>query len=233
MSQLKPEFIYFDLDDTLLNHKKAERAGLRDIIRHFDLFNGIEEDTLLSTYHSINKKLWEAYAHGQIERPELQRRRFEETLDNLGLDKMVHDKVGSVYMDYYRTHWEWMEGAEVAYNRITSKYDVGIITNGFAETQWLKIDKFNFKESSQHIVISEEIGEMKPHPKVFDHSTKLVDIKRDQILYVGDSFSSDVVGGSKAGWQVAWFTQNPIDQGYKLANLIFDDFDDLLNALEV
>ena len=24
-------YIYFDLDDTLLNHKKAEQSGLRDI----------------------------------------------------------------------------------------------------------------------------------------------------------------------------------------------------------
>ncbi len=233
MSQLQPKFIYFDLDDTLLNHKKAERAGLSDVHRHFDLFDNVEEDTLLETYHHINKKLWEAYGHGEIERTELQRRRFEETLDALHLNKSAYNEIGTVYMDYYRTHWEWIDGAEDAYKSIAAKYGVGIITNGFAETQWLKINQFNFQESARHIVISEEIGEMKPHPKVFDYSTELVGISRDEILYVGDSFTSDVVGGSKAGWQVAWYTQNPNDQGYKLASLIFNDFDDLLNALEV
>lgn len=233
MSQLNPKFIYFDLDDTLLNHKKAERAGLSDVYRHFDLFDEVTEDALLQTYHHINKNLWEAYGRGEITRPELQRRRFEETLQALHVDKTGYKQVGDLYMDFYQTHWEWVDGAEGAYNRIAAKYGVGIITNGFAETQWLKIDQFNFKESAQHIVISEELGEMKPHPKVFDYSTELVGIARNEILYVGDSFTSDVVGGSKAGWQVAWYTQNPIDQGYKLANLIFDDFDELLNALDV
>jgi putative hydrolase of the HAD superfamily len=74
---------------------------------------------------------------------------------------------------------------------------------------------------------------MKPHPKVFDHATDLTGVKREDILYVGDSFTSDVVGGSKANWKVAWFTKTPIDEGYKLANLIFDNFRDLLKALNV
>jgi len=74
---------------------------------------------------------------------------------------------------------------------------------------------------------------MKPHPKIFDHSTELAGVNRDEILYVGDSFTSDVTGGAKAGWKVAWYTRSPIEQGYKLADLIFDDFDKLLNALDV
>jgi putative hydrolase of the HAD superfamily len=74
---------------------------------------------------------------------------------------------------------------------------------------------------------------MKPHPKVFDYATELAGVNREDILYVGDSFSSDVVGGSKANWKVAWYTKNPIEQGYKLADLIFDDFGDLLKALGI
>lgn len=233
MSQLKPKFIYFDLDDTLLDHKKAERAGLRDVFEHFDMFNGISEDQLLETYHRINKGLWEAYGRREIDRHELHRRRFEETFRELGLDETIYEEAGKVYMNYYRNHWEWIEGAKEAYDSVARKYEVGIITNGFAETQRMKIDLFNFEKSARHIVISEEIGEMKPHPKVFDHSTELAGVNREDILYVGDSYTSDVVGGSKANWKVAWYTKNPIEQGYKLADLIFDDFKDLLKALDV
>lgn len=233
MSQLKPKFIYFDLDDTLLDHKKAERAGLRDVHQHFDMFNGVSEEQLLKTYHHINKGLWEEYGRGEIDRHELHRRRFAETFRELGLDETMHDEAGEVYMNYYRNHWEWIEGAEQAYQKVADHYEVGIITNGFAETQRLKIDRFNFQDSARHIVISEEVGEMKPHPKVFDYSTELAGVSREDILYVGDSFSSDVVGGSKANWKVAWYTKNPIEQGHKLANLIFEDFRDLLKALSI
>ncbi|SMO44964.1 HAD family hydrolase [Gracilimonas mengyeensis] len=233
MSQLNPKFIYFDLDDTLLDHKKAERGGLRDILGHFDFFDGVSENQLLDTYHHINKGLWEAYSRAEIGREELQRRRFEETLQALKLDPEQHEATGKQYMQYYRNHWEWMDGARDAYHKIADTFDVGIITNGFAETQWLKIDRFNFKDTARHIVISEEVGEMKPHPKVFDHATELAGVNREDILYVGDSFTSDVVGGSKANWQVAWYTKTPIEQGHKLAHLIFDDFEELLEALGV
>lgn len=233
MSQLRPKFIYFDLDDTLLDHKKAEHAGLSDIHAHFEMFNGVDDDTLHHTYHKINKGLWEQYGKAEIDRYQLQRLRFEKTLAELGLDESSSQEVGDAYMNFYRNHWEWIQGAKDAYYKIADHFDVGIITNGFAETQWLKIDQFEFKKSAQHIVISEEVGVMKPHPKIFDHSTELAGVDRTDILYVGDSFTSDITGGSKAGWKVAWFTPNPVEQGHKLADLIFDDFNVLLKALNI
>lgn len=233
MSELNPEFIYFDLDDTLLDHKKAEQAGLADVHQHFDVFKNIERQQLIDTYHHINKGLWEEYGRGEIDRHILHRRRFEETFVELGIDATLYEEAGKVYMNYYRNHWEWVDGAKVAFDAIAEKYPVGIITNGFAETQWLKIDQFGFKETARQIVISEEVGVMKPHPKIFDHSTELIGIERDQILYVGDSLTSDVKGGKDAGWQVAWFSKHPSKEGEELADLVFDEFDTLLNALSV
>lgn len=233
MSQPKPNFIYFDLDDTLLDHKKAEHAGLRDIHRHFTEFGDIPEDNLLTTYHDINKGLWEEYGRGEIDRHVLHRRRFEETLRDIGIDETIHEEAGKVYLDYYRNHWEWIKGAKETYQKIAASYKVGIITNGFAETQRLKIAQFEFETSASQIVISEEFGVMKPHPKIFQHATTLAGVAEDEILYVGDSFTSDVMGGYQAGWQVAWYTKNPNNEGKQLSNLVFDEFEDLLEYLDL
>lgn len=231
MSDFRPKFIYFDLDDTLLDHKKAEQHGLKDVHAHFDEFNDISLELLISNYHHINKGLWEEYGRGEIDRHILHRRRFEETFVGLGIDGGLYTEAGKVYMNYYRNHWEWIEGAKEAFDKIRSKYPVGIITNGFAETQWMKIDKFGFRDMVSQIVISEEIGVMKPHPKIFDHSTELVGFDRSDILYVGDSLSSDVRGGKAAGWKVAWYTSNPTKEGEELADLVFDDFDTLIDFI--
>ena len=231
MSEFNPKFIYFDLDDTLLDHKKAEQNGLKDIHTHFDEFNDISLDILLSAYHKINKGLWEEYGRGEIDRHILHRRRFEETFIELGINSSLYEEAGKVYMNYYRNHWEWIEGAKEAFDKIRSKYDVGIITTGFAETQWMKIRQFGFEEMVSQIVISEEVGVMKPHPKIFDYSTELIGLDRSDILYVGDSLTSDVKGGKEAGWKVAWYTSNPNKEGIELADLVFDDFDSLLKAI--
>ncbi|MEX0607819.1 MAG: HAD-IA family hydrolase [Balneolaceae bacterium] len=233
MPQIKPKFIYFDLDDTLLNHKKAEHAGLRDIHQHFEEFSNVTEENLLTTYHHINKGLWEEYGRGEIDRHILHRRRFEETFRDIGINGKIHEEAGKVYMDYYRNHWEWISGAKEAYHAIAGQYEVGLITNGFAETQRLKIAQFEFELTASQIVISEDIGVMKPHPKIFDYATDLTGVSRDEILYVGDSFTSDVIGSSKAGWKVAWFTKNPTDKGMNMADLVFDDYAMLLDYLGI
>jgi putative hydrolase of the HAD superfamily len=232
LSHLRPKFIYFDLDDTLLDHKKAEKAGLKDVHDHFeDFFKGVSLSELIAKYHEINSGLWMEYGRGEIDRHILHRRRFEETFVALGLDGAMHEEAGKVYMQYYRNHWEWIEGTKEIFDKIASSYPVGIITNGFAETQWLKIDQFGFKEISNALIVSEEIGVMKPHPKIFDHATELVNVEREEILYVGDSLSSDVRGGKNASWKVAWFTQNPIKEGEELADLVFSDFRELEKTL--
>ena len=233
MSVQTPEFIYFDLDDTLLNHKKAEKFGLTDVHQHFEEVQAVTLEQLIETYHHINKGLWEEYGRGEIDRHILHRRRFEETFVQLGIRADLYEEAGKVYMSYYRNHWEWLDGAKAAYHKIAEHFPVGIITNGFAETQQMKIDQFGFPETARHIVISEHLGVMKPHPKIFDHSTELAGVNRDKILYVGDSPTSDVRGGKNAGWQVAWFTSNPDPETAELADLVFGDFEVLLKELGI
>lgn len=233
MSDLKPKFIYFDLDDTLLDHKKAERNGLTDVYQHFSqYFNDTSLNDLIGTFYHINKRLWEEYGRGEIDRYILHQRRFQETFQALGIDDSIWKEAGELYMKYYRNHWEWVRGAKKAYNRISVKYPTGLITNGFAETQWMKIRQFGFPDKTDKIVISEEIGVMKPHQKIFDYATNLASVHRSDILYIGDSVTSDVKGGKEAGWKVGWFTSNPEGEGAALADLIFSDFKALLNALE-
>ena len=230
---MQPQFIYFDLDDTLLDHRQAEKQGLHDVYQHFDLFDKTTFENFDAIYHEVNKEQWDLYARNEIDRDELQRNRFEQTLQKLGLDGAMHDQVGSYYMEAYSNHWQWMEGAREAYETIRERYPVGILTNGFSETQKRKFERFNLYESARHLVISEEVGYLKPHPAIFEHATRLAGEKPEHILYAGDSLSSDVEGGSNYGWKVAWYRSNGQDADPDKAVLAFDDFKDLCRFLEI
>jgi putative hydrolase of the HAD superfamily len=232
LSFIKPQFIYFDLDDTLLNHKKAEQNGLLDVYDHFAEMKKVSSNDLLQTYHTINSGLWLEYGEGRIDRHQLHRRRFEETFIELGIPADLYQEAGKVYMSYYRNHWEWIEGAKKAYETVAGKYPTGIITNGFAETQRLKIEQFGFKHTARHIVISEEVGVMKPQPGIFNYAAKLCRFSKDEILYVGDSYSSDVEGGKAAGWRVAWYNSKHNGET-SAADLTFTDFNELMNWLSL
>ncbi len=228
----EPSFIYFDLDNTLLDHTRAEKEALKETKENFNLLSNVELLIWQETYHSINVSLWNRYGSHEIDRPYLQHHRFKDTLDALNLDSSYSDEMADFYIHRYQDHWYWVDGAEAAFDHLRKKYDVGILTNGFSEVQHRKFDKFNFYEKARHIVISEEIGFMKPQPEIFEHATKITGYDAGSILYVGDSYTSDIMGGAKYGWKTAWFTYDTTAEKQTEADFIFNDFEQLLNVLD-
>lgn len=226
-----PSFIYFDLDNTLLDHTRAEQEALRDTKEHFDLLKEIDLNEWKETYHQINVSLWNRYGRQEIDRPYLQHHRFSDTLEALKLDSSFSDEIADYYINRYPVYWSWVDGAQEAFDNIREKYGVGILTNGFSEIQHKKFDKFHFYEKAQHIVISEEVGFMKPQPEIFEHATKITGFDADTILYVGDSYTSDITGGAEFGWKTAWFTNEIKEDEQDKADFVFNDFQLLLEAL--
>lgn len=222
-------FVYFDLDDTLLDHRAAERAALADChIRFAEHFDGHDLAEVQTTYHAGNVPLWRRYAAGEIDRDDVQRLRFEALVEafELEIDPRV---LGDTYLTCYGERWQWIDGAESAFHAIADHYPVGLLTNGFADQQRGKLARFPaLHERSQAVVISEEVGVMKPHPQIFAHAAEQASTKPEEILYVGDSLHSDVEGGQAAGWQVAWFRGDDGNGAYA-----FNDWDDLARALDL
>jgi YjjG family noncanonical pyrimidine nucleotidase len=225
-------FVYFDLDDTLLDHRHAERWALTDLCEAYpDHFvHALEE--IQDRYHAHNVVLWRQYSLGEIEKAELRRLRFELLLRDLAISDLEAADAGTAYMEYYHQHWRYIDGAQEAFHAIADRLPVGILTNGFAEVQHAKLDQFpELRERSDTVVISEEVGYMKPHPHLFDHATRLAEVPAECILYVGDSFHSDVEGGLRAGWHVAWYAPNGTPPR-KTEAMRFDAWDELIAWLD-
>ena len=231
---MKPRFVFFDLDNTLLDHNSAEAAAHNDLYHSTPELQEVSKDDWLSTYKSVNHQLWLKYQEGKTDRYELQQSRFKDSLDSLEIPSDRSEEIGNQYMKFYRNHWEWVEGAKEALDKVSKSYPIGIVTNGFLETQQMKINSMSLYQYTDLFVITEEIGVMKPHQKVFDVATERAGVEREEILYVGDSYSSDIIGGRNAGWKTAWFTAlvSEIEDG-QTADFQFDDFDDLLKVLNI
>lgn len=230
---MKYKFIYFDLDDTLLDHKKAEQLALKDVHEHFSFLNEISLEYLIDTYHQINSQLWFEYGQGIITKELLQKYRFERTLHRLTGDGSKYLEIGNLYLEHYRKHWYWIEGAERAWKRISSRVSTGILTNGFSETQRLKFETFRLCNTATVCVISEEIGSVKPQPEVFEKATELAGVQPNEILYIGDSFTSDVEGGTRFGWDVAWFINGNEKIDTDLPVFTFNNYGMLLKWLNI
>lgn len=230
------EFVYFDLDDTLLDHRAAERKALADVRdRYLALFGTLSVDELQETYHAINAPLWRRYADGAIDKQALQQQRFGRLLEAVDASHAEPTLVGRYYMQRYASHWSFISGAREAFETVAQHVPVGVMTNGFAEVQEQKLERFPvLSEEAEAIVICEQVGALKPHPEIFEHATEKAGVEAEDVLYVGDSYQSDVEGAELAGWQVAWYVRNgSSERPLSDRSFAFDDWPHLLDRLGI
>ena len=82
---------------------------------------------------------------------------------------------------------------------------LGLITNGFSETQQNKIQGMNLHTYIDLMITSEEAGAMKPDRKIFEYALEKSNTKPEETLYIGDYFDTDIVGGHRAGLKTIWY----------------------------
>lgn len=202
-------FVYFDLDDTLLDHQSAQDQAIGDIHAAYPGFQSAPLDHVRATYHQINTDVWIRYADGELTKAQTKRTRFARLLDAYAIIDVDPDTLSDFYLSHYANHWHYCTGAERAFHTIAERFPVGVLTNGLVNVQHAKLARFpDMRDRLGALVISEDIGYLKPHPQVFAHATQVAGVATSEILYVGDSYRSDVRGGIDAGWQVAWYTGN-------------------------
>lgn len=205
---MKP-LLFFDLDDTLVDHHAAEEGAHREThAAHAPLFGAVPFDTWLATYRRNNLALWERYGKGEIDRPTLSRHRFADPLGELGLDAGHAGRIGDFYMDAYGRNWTLVEGAEEVLEHASRVGVVGILSNGFRETQRGKIARFGLDRWVRHVILSEDVGAMKPSREIFDAAWEAAGGGPGRRIYVGDSFATDVLGAKAAGWFPIWFDRH-------------------------
>lgn len=85
---------------------------------------------------------------------------------------------------------------------------LGLITNGTPAVQRHVIERLGLERYLEYFVIGELEGYCKPDPRLFQCALELAAVKRTQMLYVGDSLITDVIGASRAGIRMAWLRVN-------------------------
>ena len=67
-------YIFLDLDDTILDFRRAERQALSRTLEHFRVDPA---PAVLDRYHELNRRQWELLEEGKLTRPQVLVRRFQ------------------------------------------------------------------------------------------------------------------------------------------------------------
>lgn len=197
------ETIFFDLDDTLLDFTKAEAVALRRALTESDV---PAEQAVLDRYHIINQRQWELLEEGALTRAEVLTTRFDILFEQLGLSGRDSQQVCDRYEGYLAEgHW-FLPGAPELLEDLAHRYRLCLASNGAAAVQRSRLKSAGILPYFQGVFISEELGADKPKEEFFRRCFEsLSDFDKSTALMVGDSLTSDIRGGRRAGIRTCWF----------------------------
>lgn len=198
----KYDIILFDVDGTLLDFNAAQENALK---MAFQKHNYELNDNVKAVYDEINHSLWNQYEQGEISKEEVIYSRFVKLFHALGLEG---DGVAfeDEYQDLLGQGHELIDGAIKILDILSKTHDLYIVTNGVSRTQRSRLKASGIDQYMKDVFISEETGFQKPMKEYFDYCfERIPSINTEKTLIVGDSLSSDILGGNNAGIDTCWF----------------------------
>ena len=195
------EFLFLDLDDTILDFQKAEHVALSKTLRGF----GLEPtETVLKRYNLINKAHWEALERKELTREQVLLGRFQVLVEEMGISAEPVKVARAYEHNMSIGHW-FLPGAEEAVARLSRKYKLYLTSNGTASVQKGRMTSANLYRFFENVFVSQEIGVNKPAVEYFEKCfAQIPGFDKTKAIIVGDSLTSDILGGQNAGIATCW-----------------------------
>ena len=195
--------VFLDVDDTILDFGRAEREALASALSQMGV--GVT-DARIQKYHEVNLAHWQMLERGEITRERLLVRRFEKFFESVGVFANA-EKTQRVYEYELGRRSYFLEGAEALLETLrTEGYRIFLASNGTTVVQAPRIKASGLDLICHGIFLSEEIGCDKPQKEFFDACfARIEDFSPENAIILGDSLSSDILGGKNAGIKTCWF----------------------------
>ncbi len=195
------EYLFLDLDDTILDFHKAEHLALGKTLRSFGMEPTPE---VMERYSAINLRHWQMLERKEITRPEVLVNRFGELFSEYGVEA-DSAAVAKCYERNLSIGHYFLPGAEEAVEALSKKYRLFLASNGTASVQQGRMTSANLYRFFEAVFVSEEIGHNKPSKEYFDACfARIPGFDPSKAMIVGDSLTSDIRGGNNAGILTCW-----------------------------
>lgn len=233
----KYKYLFVDLDDTLFDSSSLYDQAIHmawEELRKF--YPQITLEDFKSEFLDIRKELKEKYKYKTLS--------HQRAL--LFMKLLEHFEIpfdASLVLDLHNTYWfcvnVYIQAFPETYTVLETIKENGVgivaISDGNMVDRLEKIDSLALCKYIDYLVCSEEVIDTKPMPKVFELALKKTGCAKNEVIFIGNSFSADVEGGKNFGIDTVWFNPkaNPIPESatvkpdYEITNL-----NELLDILE-
>ena len=204
---MKYTTLLFDVDDTLLDFKAAEKQALRALFAELGMELTAEME---QTYKTLNHRRWAQYEQGTMSSEEVVNGRFGEVFTAFGRE-VDSPAMEQRYRHYLNQGHDLLDNSLEIIQDLATKADLYIVTNGVAETQFKRLTDAQLLPYFKEVFVSETAGHQKPKQEFFDYAfARIPELDQSKTVIIGDSLTSDIQGGINAGIDTIWLSPNEV-----------------------
>jgi YjjG family noncanonical pyrimidine nucleotidase len=210
--------LFFDLDNTVWDFEMNSFHAMHEVYLEY----GLPDDRYVrffEIYTRHNDHLWDLYRRNEIVKQVLAAQRFNLTFAETGIHGIDGAAFNNRYLELMPGQKRLCEGAQEVLEHLSKRYELHIITNGFVEVQYKKLDNSQLRQYFNKIFISEEIQSPKPSLQIFRHALKSSNAKKRESLMIGDSWEVDIIGAMGAGIDQVHYAPQLINNSFNLEEM--------------
>ncbi len=220
--------ILFDIDNTILSFDEYVKESMKNGFNKFGI--GVYKEEMFDVFTKVNNNLWHAIEKGELNFAKLQKIRWNMIFERLGItaDGEAFEKYFREYLFNSAIH---VDGAVELLKYLYGKYVLCVASNGPYLQQVNRLKVGGILPYFTDLFISEEMGCTKPSKEFFATCIERLNSKSEEkilpceVMIIGDSLTSDMLGGMQFGMQTCFYNPNSklvpeeIDLTYNVTSL--------------
>lgn len=221
---MRPVGVLFDVDDTLVDFAGAARSALLDVAAHFAGPATATGQRMLDAWAEVSEREYDRFLAGLVDFHQMLVERMaavvgvldpagEQGLDPVELERIRHESIFQHYRPY--------DDVLPALSRLrTAGVPIGVVSNSDGPYQRRKLAAAGLDDLVPGAVFSGDVGVAKPAPEIFRAGAAGLGLAPEQVVYVGDRWTTDVLGALSAGLAAVWVNRpglpRPVDAADQL-----------------
>ena len=192
--------IFIDIDDTLLDYipccREAFEAALPEHPEYFDIF------------FEISGRLFSEAKHGLHTVAEVMDLYPQEFIAAIGYPAAAVEPFTHAFREAWGTTHTLVPEAKEMLEALQSKgYRLFAASNSFGHLQRSRLEHAGILHYFEDTFISMDIGYDKPDIRFYQEALKRANLKPSEVLMIGDSMTTDVLGAQAAGINALFFNR--------------------------
>lgn len=203
--------VFFDLDDTLFDHLYSTRQGLQAICQAYPDLLQYPIDMLFADYTRLLDEVHLRVLDGSLTQDEARYERFRRFFLLYG--STIEDmptaitQAARLHRQTYQAHRQVVVGAVPLLEYLHGKITIAVVTNNVLAEQTEKLRHLGLTHLIDELIVSEEVGHIKPDPRIFQAALQRVDCGAEEVVMIGDAWQADIVGATQCGIRAIWLNR--------------------------